>query len=314
MRTHCPRSLAITAGLALIAGACTETNLSGPAAPSAAGVIVFASNREDRNFEIYRINPDGRGLTRLTHDPEHNDYDPVLSRDGSRIAWEREIAAAGTGIVSTEIWVMNADGSDQHGVVSNGASNATPSWGAGDRTLVYASDVGGDWDIYSVPASGGAPTNLTNSPLADQYPRVSPDGSRVLFQTNRDLNFEIYSMAADGSDVRDLSNSTADDRFPAWTPDGQHVVWSRYIDDFDLWVMQADGSNQRTLISTPYAEVAPAVSPDGNSVVFQTDRVPPASLFILPLDGGPPRQLTNLPGSPGGTDFGPWWGGPTRSP
>ena len=282
--------------------------MTAPVLTSADGVVVFASNRQDRNFEIYRIGADGTGLTRLTHDLDHNDYAPVLSRDGSKIAWEREIAAPGTGVVSTEIWVMNADGSNPHVVVRNGATNESPSWAAGDAALVYASDVGGDWDIYEVPSNGGTPVDLTNNPFADQYPRVSPDGSRIVFQSNRDLNFEIYTMAVDGSGVTNVSHYPADDRFPAWTPDGKQIVWSRYIDNFDLWLMNADGSDQHVLMATPYSEVAPAVSPDGRSVVFQSDRVPPASLFILPLVGGAPRQLTNVPGQAGGTDFGPWWG------
>jgi TolB protein len=293
---------------ALLAAACTETNIA-PAPPdTTAGVIVFASNRQDQNFEIYAIGPDGRGLRRLTTDRQHNDFHPVLSRDGQRIAWEREIAVPGAGVVATEIWMMDADGGNARPVVQNGASNVSPSFTADGASLVYASDITGDWEIYRVPAGGGAAVNLTHEPFADQAPRVSADGSRIVFQSNRDLNFEIYSMRLDGTDVRNLSNGAEDDRFPAWTPDGTRIVWSRYIDSFDLWIMNADGTGKRPLLETPFSEVNASVSPDGASVVYQTDRVPPASLFVLPLRGGALRQLTNGTGWTSGTDFAPDWG------
>ena len=226
------------AALLVVAAACTDTNLTGPSAGSG-GTIVFASDRDGSSFEIWRVGGDGRGLRRLTNDADHNDLAPVLSRDGRRIAWEREITAPGQGVVAVEIWVMNADGSDAHVVVANGSENRSPSWDASDAGLVYASYVGGDFDIWRVPLDAqarpsGAAVNLTHSPYADQWPRVSPDGSRIVFQTNRDLDFEIYVMNADGSVPMNLSNSGADDRFPTWAPDGSAIVWSRYDASFDL--------------------------------------------------------------------------------
>lgn len=289
------------------AAACTETNITRPKAVPGNGVIVFSSNREDRNYEIFRIGANGAGLTRLTHDLEHNDYDPVLSRDGGRIAWEREVPT-GAGVAAVEIWVMDANGGNARVVVRNGAFNESPSWLPGDTALVYASDVTGDWEIYRVSLAGGAPVNLTNAPFAlDQHPRVSPDGTRILFQTNRDLNFEIYSMDARGGDVRNLSKSPGDDRWAAWTPDGR-VVWSRYDENFDLWLMNADGSGQKAILRSLFSKTHPAVSPDGQAIVFQSDEAPPSSLFVMPITGGAPRLLTGGPGWKSGSDQTPWWG------
>lgn len=293
-----------------LAGACTDTNIAAPGASTAAGVIVFSSNRQDNRYEIFRIGADGRGIARLTNDPAYNDFAPVLSHDGRYVAWQREVANPGGGIASVEIWVMNADGSNQHAVVRNGAYNESPSWTPDDATLVFASDLSGNWDIFRVAASGGTPVDLTaGSPWADQWPRVSPDGRRILFQSNRDLNFEIYSMAIDGSDVRDLSNDPEDDRFPAWTPDGANVVWTRYVQgSFDIWEMNADGSNQHAIVTSPFTELMPSVSPDGRTLVFESDRSPPSSLFVVPLAGGTPKALTGGASSPSGSDLQPWWG------
>ena len=307
------RRLVHVAAAALLAAlaACTDTNLTGPGG-SAGGTIVFASDREGSGYDIWAVGGNGRGLRRLTSDATHNDLAPVLSRDGARVAWEREIVVAGQGVVAVELWVMNADGSDAHVVVSNDSENRTPSWDADDRALVYASYADGDFDIWRQPldAAGrasGAPVQLTDSPFADQWPRVSPDGSRIVFQSNRDLDFEIYVMNGDGGDPRNLTGSSFDDRFPAWSPDGARIVWSRFDASFDVWEMTPSGEGARAVVATPYDELAPSVSPDGRLVAFQSDAGGArTALFVAPMAGGAPRELLGDDGA-GGSAQAPWW-------
>jgi len=295
---------------ALIAtSGCVATNIFAPddKTSDASGFIYFSSNRQGNNFELYRMSAPGGTPERLTTDPDHNDYSPMPSRDGKMLAWVREVAKAGEGVTSTEIWVMNADGSHPRALVQNGASNASPSWIAGDSALVFASDVGGDWEIYRISLAGGPPRNLTNNPYADQSPRVSPDGHRIVFQSNRTLDFEIYTMTIDGTDVRNVSQDPADDRFPTWSADGRQIFWTRYADSFNIWHMNADGSQQSVLLAGSFSDTSPAVAPDGSAVVFASNRVAPSSLFVFPLAGGALRQLTNLPGWNSGTDLDPVW-------
>ena len=293
--------------LASLTLACTETNITDPG-PGSGGHVFFASDREDNNFEIYSISGDGRALRRLTNDNAHNDRAPVASKDGRFVAWVREIAGAGGSVASTEIWVMNADGTLPRAVVQNASFNQTPSWTADGNALVYASFVTGNWEIFRIPVSGGTATNLTNNDFADQNPRVSPDGTKIVFHSNRDLNFEIYVMGLDGGSPTNLSSSGNDDRFPSWLPDGSGIVWSRFGETFDLFVMAANGSNQRPLIASGFDENNASVSPDGQSVVFETNRIGGSTtLFRAPVAGGEPVALrgTNVTGP--GSDIEPWW-------
>ena len=298
-------TLAPLLAVVVASGACTDTNITGPA-PATGGVVFFSSDRRDHNFEIYRIAGNGADVRRLTTDLEHADLAPVLSPDGSKIAWEREVAA-GSGVSEVELWVMNADGSDPHRVVQNGSENRSPSWGAGNASLYYASFVTGNWEIFRVDLATGATVDLTNDPYADQHPRVSPDGHHVAFHTNRDVQFEIYVMNADGSDPHDVSNDPADDRYPSWSPDGSKIVWSRYIDSFDLYTMNADGSAQHVVATTPYQELEASFSPDGASLVYQTNRYPPEGLEVIPVAGGDAHSLV-MAGAAPGSDLAPVWG------
>lgn len=297
------RTRILYAAIALLAS-CRDTNIAGPDA-GARGRVLFASNRTAGNFDIYSIGGDGGGARRLTTDGR-NDLAPTSSRDGSRVAWERELAGP-NGIESVEIWVMNADGSGARAVVANGSENRSPSWGAGDSSLYYASFVTGNWEIFRIDLASGTTTNLTNDPFADQHPRVAPDGRQVVFHTNRDVQFEIYVMAADGGAPRNLSNDPEDDRYPSWSADGSRIVWSRFVDSFDLFTMRADGGDQRLVATTPFQELGASWAPDGSALVVQTNRFPPAGLEIIEIGSGLSRALT-LPESPPGSDVSPWWG------
>lgn len=302
-RRAIPLAVAIAA-----AAACTDTNITGtrPAAEGE-GVILFASNRADNNFEIYRVGTAGGDLRRLTNDRVNNDLSPAASRDGRRIAWEKEILASNGSITGVEIWVMGVDGSDPRAVVSNGSENRNPSWTRGDSALVFESRVSGNSEIMRVAATGGTPVNLSRNSFADQHPRVSPDGASVLFHSNRDLNFEIYVMGSDGSNPRNLSSNPADDRYPAWIPDGTGIVWSRFTDSFDIFRMDATGANQRAIASSSFEETNPSVSPDGSAVVYQTNRFPRSSLDVAQLSEQSARALTGNASRAAVSDVTPWW-------
>ena len=65
-------------------------------------------------------------------------------------------------------------------------------------------------------ADGSAQTRLTDNPAFDRSPVWSPDGKRIAFVSDRDMNMEIYVMNADGSGQANLTNDPAHDTSPAW--------------------------------------------------------------------------------------------------
>ena len=114
------KSFWLIAMAALVCAALSGCGGGGGVAPRP-GRIVFDSGR-DGNWEIYVMNADGSGQTRLTNNTAP-DWKPCFSTDGSKIAFSSIRGG------NEEIYVMNADGSAQTRLTNNPANDDVPNWG-----------------------------------------------------------------------------------------------------------------------------------------------------------------------------------------
>ncbi|MCH7783488.1 PD40 domain-containing protein, partial [candidate division KSB1 bacterium] len=85
---------------------------------------------------------------------------------------------------------------------------------------------------------------LTNNPASEGYPTISPNGSTIAFDSNRNGNFDIYIMNIDGTDQIRLTDNPANDVSASWSPDGKKLAYMSYINGaFAIRLMNADGSD-----------------------------------------------------------------------
>lgn len=136
---------------------------------------------------------------------------------------------------------------------------------------------------------GGSQVRLTNNPSVDDYPGWSPDGSRVVFQSDRDGDVEIFVMDSDGSNVIQLTNNTYTDSQPRWSPDNSKIAFTSNRDgNAEIYVMNTDGSSQTRVTNNSVADNYPAWSPDG---MLLADIADFGSLVIRDLNGNILRTL-----------------------
>jgi TolB protein len=142
-----------------------------------------------------------------------------------------------------------------------------------DLRIAYVSNAPGNEDIYLMSQGGESDllANLTNNPARDWNPAWSPDGGRILFNSDRDGRDSLYIMDADGSNPRPLfAGKTFNDYEGAWSPDGTQIVFvsERSGIGRDLYIASADGANVRPLTDTHFMKGHPVWSPDGLSIVY----------------------------------------------
>jgi Tol biopolymer transport system component len=191
------------------------------------------------------------------------------------------------GVAALEIaFVLNG------GIGGCGRSRAT----AGERIVVEASFGEHESDLFLFDIDGGKHRQLTDDPLVDTFPTLSPDGSTVAFNRGKpDLDslhsdeWGIYLINVDGTGLRLIAE---DGERPAWSPDSSKIVFQRDVGSpaGGLYVVNVDGTGLRKLA---HHGVSPAWSPDGRRVAFH--RLDPGSLdtkiYVVGADGTDLRQL-----------------------
>jgi len=252
--------------------------------------VVFSSTR-DGNLEIYTMNSDGTGVTRLTNNPA-SDVFPAWSPDRSKIAFTSNRSG------QFEIYTMNADGSSPTRLTFGASVNGGAAWSPDGLKIAFTSNRDGNFEIYSMNPDGTGLARLTNNPGADFKPTWSPDATRIAFTSTRDGLSHIYVMNADGTGVTRLTSGLQLDSSPAWSPDGRRIAFASNrgsILNFEIFVMNADGSSPVKLTSDPALDGEPGWSPDGAKIVFSSNRsgLLNFQIYAMNADGTGQTRLTS---------------------
>jgi tol-pal system beta propeller repeat protein TolB len=167
--------------------------------------IAFASAR-DGDQEIYTMrSSDGGGLRKLTTNRNH-DVNPSWSPDGGAIVFERDY----------DIWVMDADGTDQKNLTeSPEVSEYEPDWSPDNTKIAFTN--GSKADIFVMNADGTGQRNLTKTRgVSEDDPAWSPNGRKIAYSLEYG---EIWKMNVDGTNRTNLTNTPQEgEASPTWQP------------------------------------------------------------------------------------------------
>lgn len=205
----------------------------------------------------------------------------VASPDGKQVAF----------IVRGEVFVTSVEYGTTKQITHTPEAEEGLSFGADNRTLVYASERDGNWQLYKAEIERKEDLNFPNATLIKEevllpsktvermYPKFSPDGKEVAFIEDRIrlkvLNLETNKVRqiTDGSTWYELSGGFN----YAWSPDGKwfilEFIGNKHDPYTDIALVSADGKGELVnLTNSGYTSSSPKWTMDGNAILFTTER------------------------------------------
>jgi serine/threonine protein kinase/Tol biopolymer transport system component len=169
-----------------------------------------------------------------------------------------------------------------------------------DGRILYASNTGGNRDLWVMNADGTNPQQLTAQAGVNLQPAVSAAGRCIVFSSNRanQAAFNLWRMNLDGGNPMQLTHGSGEGQ-PACSPDGRWVVYSiggpnTTPEQKTLWKAPMDGGAPVQLTDKPASGAA--ISPDGTLIAcwYKPDDAPRSKLALIPFAGGPPLKIFDV--------------------
>jgi TolB protein len=174
----------------------------------------------NRNGRMYAFDLAARLLTAIdTGAMTRNNNDHALAFDGKMLGL--------SGGSPSTVWTVPVGGGTPTQITPVGPSYLH-GWSPDGRTLVFTGQRDGEFDIYTVPAAGGAERRLTTAAGLDDGPEYAPNGRWIYFNSTRTGRMQVWRMKPDGSQQEQLTFDDANNWFPHVSPDGTSVVFITY--------------------------------------------------------------------------------------
>lgn len=256
--------------------------------------IVFVSDR-DHAKELYAMDFDGRNPRRLT---AHKFL--ALNPD----ARQGKIVFTSYVHRFPQIWIMNADGSNQRELRTGVELNASPALSPDGSQIAFAGSAGGNVDIYVFNSTGGGLRRLTTTHALEASPDWSPTGRQIAYTSDQTGTPQIWIMDAEGVNARRLTYAGNWNDEVAWSPAGDKIAFAcRNEGDFNICVMDM-ASGATVQLTSEGSNGHPAWSPDGEKIVYQCREGGKTQILTMDAADGSNKKILTEGGS---NDMQPVW-------
>ena len=203
-----------------------------------------------------------------------------VSPDGKQVAF----------IVRGDVFVTATEYGTTKQITNTPAGESAVSFAPDNRTLVYASERNGNWQLYTAKIARKEEANFPNATLIDEevllpsktvertYPQYSPDGKELAFIEDR-VRLMVYNLET--KKVRQVTDgstwfNTGGGFDYEWSPDGKwftlEFIGNRHDPYSDIGIVSAEGGEITNLTNSGYISGSPRWVLDGNAILFQTER------------------------------------------
>lgn len=231
---------------------------------SAADRFAFSQKADgdtNEDFEIFTLDVDSHDLQRLTNNNFLDSY-PAWSPDGSQIAY------LAWPDLNLDIYMMADDGSQSIQFYDSGDHDADIDWvndllafTRNNQVWVINSDGSGARQLTDPPRAGE--WGNSNLPFGDYDPRISPDGSKVVFERMVDDesphgNYDLFTININGTNPTNITNTAFTQGLANWSSSGTQITYIvSAIDDigkYDMYIINPDGTENRNITPNSFPQ------------------------------------------------------------
>jgi Tol biopolymer transport system component len=278
--------LAIVA-VALIAGS-QPRQLPAPFGPAANGDLVLSEGGD-----LFLVDST-TGTKSLAVGGPAADFEPIFSRDGTRIAFFREV----DGVRS--LWLADDRGGGLHPLSTDGLVDFSQiEWSPDGKSILLTASVVGKSAPAIVPTDG-SPPHVIEIDMPAESPIWHTNGQEILFRGVMPTGFGLFAIRSDGTGLRTIVRATGvnewDALFYAPSPDGSKIAyqWRDGDGTQKLYVVPATGGTRQAI--TAVESVGGSWSPDGTWIYFLGED----GVYVVRADGSAPERRMTTTSSPGG--------------
>jgi len=265
---------------------------------SANGNYFLYQSNCDGDLDIYLFDFSNSSSTKLTNN-FGNEASPCFSPDGSYIIFN-QVTGDNVGI-----YIMNNDGTNQT-QLTEGYNDLYPVFNPNGEYIIFIRRY---WSnnkymsvIYRVNTDGSNLLPISNEINAHIiYPRISPDGTIILFETDLSDGYNIYRMDIDGNNPMQLTYDSG--RIESMNPffnDGQNIIYQSIQNgNGEIFIMNIDGSGKINLTNSPEFENYPVVLTKSNKIIYQSSSTNNlysyywTDIYSMNMDGSNKLNLTD---------------------
>jgi len=276
-----------------------QDNARSPAISRLGNRLAYAVERIDTNIWRFDLQGPDRepGVPHKLISSTRRDYDPALSPDGKRIAFQSDRSGV------NEIWVCDSDGANPVQFTSVGGSARDLSgvkWSPDGKSIVFDMNVGGNFGIHVISAAGGIPRRLTSQPRWVSWPCWSRDGQSIYFRSGLSETAQVWKMPASGGDAVQISHDPENIDLLLESPDGKFIYYSKgWPNPYSIWRVDAAGGGATKVLDGVRGWT---VGGDGIYFFAERDEEGHSDLSIYEFATGKTRRILTFERPVGGVD------------
>ena len=219
---------------------------------------------------------------------------PSISPDGKTVVFSYK----------GNLYTVSSEGGEAKQLTTHQAYDYAPVWSPDGKTIAFASDRFGNFDIYTIPVKGGVPTRITTNSAKETPWTFTPDGKKILFSARiqdpassvlfpKSSMTELYAVSVDGgrpeqvlaTPAEEVSFVGKDGSFVYQDCKGGENVWRKHHTSSitrDIWMY--DGKKHTKLTDFNGEDRTPRVSADGKTVYFTSEREGSFNVYSFPVN------------------------------